>query len=261
VSTLRIAGLRAAIGSKEVLRGIDLEICSGEIHAIMGPNGAGKSSLANVLMGNRAYLVTEGSVTLDGVDLLSLSTYERAGAGLFLASQSPMEIPGVPLLSLLREALLAQGRADEAEEESLLARLDKEALSIGVPEAMLGRAVNVDASGGEKKRLETLQLAILQPRIALLDELDSGLDVDALRDVARRIERQAHAPEPGTIAIGVLAITHYRRLLDELHPDGVHVYVNGRIVKSGGLELADELERDGYAAYTEDEPVSDFIFP
>jgi len=261
MSTLRIEDLHAAIGSKEILKGIDLEIGSGEIHAIMGPNGSGKSSLANVLMGNRAFVVTSGTISLDGIDLIALGTYERAGAGLFLASQSPMEIPGVPLLSLLREALLAQGRVVEAEDASLLARLHKEALAIGVPEAMLSRAVNVDASGGEKKRLETLQLAILQPRIALLDELDSGLDVDALRDVARRVERQAHAPEPGTQAIGVLAITHYRRLLDELHPDAVHIYVNGKIVKSGGLELADELERDGYGAYTDDEPVSDFIFP
>lgn len=261
MSTLSIAGLCARIDTKEVLRGIDLEIHSGEIHAIMGPNGAGKSSLANVLMGNRAYQVTEGVVFLDGIDLLPLGTFERAGAGLFLASQSPMEIPGVPLVSLLREALLAQGRIDEAEERSLLARLHKEASAIGVPEAMLTRAVNVDASGGEKKRLETLQLAILQPRFALLDELDSGLDVDALRDVARRVERQAHAPEAGTQAIGVLAITHYRRLLDELHPDAVHIYVNGTIVRSGGLELADELERDGYGAYLDDEPVADFVFP
>jgi Fe-S cluster assembly ATP-binding protein len=261
VSTLRINQLRASIGGKEVLQGIDLEINSGEIHAIMGPNGAGKSSLSNVLMGNAAYLVLGGEVTLDEIDLLAIPTYQRAAAGLFLAPQDPMEIPGVPLRSLLREALIAQGRSDEAEEGSLDERLRREAVSIGVPAAMLERAVNVDASGGEKKRLETLQLALLQPKIALLDELDSGLDVDALRDVARRVERQAHAPEPGTQAIGVLAITHYRRLLDELHPDAVHVYINGKIVRSGGIELADELEHDGYGAYVEGEPVSDFVFP
>jgi Fe-S cluster assembly ATP-binding protein len=261
MSVLRINQLRAAIAGREVLQGIDLEIKSGEIHAIMGPNGAGKSSLSNVLMGNRAYEVLGGEVTLDGIDLLAIPTYQRAAAGLFLAPQSPIEIPGVPLRSLLREALIAQGRTAEAQDDELSTRLSGEASAIGVPLAMLERAVNVDASGGEKKRIETLQLAILQPLIALLDELDSGLDVDALRDVARRVERQAHSPEAGTAAIGVLAITHYRRLLDELHPDAVHIFVNGKIVKSGGLELADELEHDGYAAYVEDEPVTDFIFP
>lgn len=261
MSTLSIVGLRAEISGREVLQGIDLEIASGEIHAIMGPNGAGKSTLSNVLMGNSAYRVTGGTVALDGIDLLALPTYRRAAEGLFLAPQSPIEIPGVPLRSVLREALIAQGRTEEAESVELGVRLSDEAHAIGVPPAMLDRAVNVDASGGEKKRLETLQLAVLQPKIALLDELDSGLDVDALRDVARRVERQAHAPDVGTAAIGVLAITHYRRLLDELHPDAVHIFVGGRIVKSGGLELADELERDGYGAYVEDAPVSDFIFP
>ncbi len=260
MSMLRISNLHASIAGKEVLQGINLELKSGEIHAIMGPNGAGKSSLSNVLMGNRSYQVLSGEVTLDGIDLLTLPTYQRAAAGLFLAAQDPMEIPGVPLRSLLREALIAQGRGVEAEETSLNARLELEADSIGVPTMMLDRAVNVDASGGEKKRLETLQLSILQPRIALLDELDSGLDVDALRDVARRVERQAHAPEVGTEAIGVVAITHYRRLLDELHPDAVHILVNGKIVKSGGLEIADELERDGYGAYVE-EDAGEFIFP
>ncbi len=261
MSTLRIHQLAAEIAGKHVLNGIDLTISSGEIHAIMGPNGAGKSSLSNVVMGNQAFKVLAGEITLDGVDILALATDRRAAAGLFLAAQDPKEIPGVPLRELLREALLSQGRTEEAEDDRLERRLLEEAEAIGVPVAMLGRAINVDASGGEKKRLETLQLAILEPKFALLDELDSGLDVDALRDVARRVERQAHAPEEGVAPIGVLAITHYRRLLDELHPDFVHIYVNGAIVRTGGLELADELERDGYGAYLPADSVSDFIFP
>lgn len=260
MSTLSIVGLSASVAGHEVLQGINLEVEAGEIHAIMGPNGAGKSSLGNVLMGNGAYKVLGGSVSLDGLQLLGMETYRRAQAGLFLAPQDPMEVPGVPLRAMLTEAFIALGRGGEAGSAALAVRLEAEADAIGVPRAMLERAVNVDSSGGEKKRIETLQLAMLQPKIAILDELDSGLDVDALRDVARRIERQAHRPDPGTAPIGVLAITHYRRLLDELHPDAVHVFVNGKIVRSGGPELADELEQSGYGPYQDGEPVAESIF-
>lgn len=261
MSTLSINDLHVSVAGREVLRGLDLTVCSGEIHAIMGPNGAGKSTLSNALMGSPNYAVTAGTVTLDGEDLLSRSTYRRAEAGLFLAPQYPLEIPGVPLAAVLREALVATGRAEDASERRLAERIHREAAAIGVRQALVARAVNVDASGGEKKRLETLQLAVLRPKIAILDELDSGLDVDALRDVARRIERQAHAPEEGERALGVLAITHYRRLLDELRPDVVHVMVAGQIVRTGTLELADELEREGYAAYIDDERDEALLFP
>ncbi|MDA8292191.1 MAG: Fe-S cluster assembly ATPase SufC [Actinomycetota bacterium] len=253
MSTLVISGLRAAVSGREVLRGVDLEVSSGEVHAVMGPNGAGKSTLSHVLMGHPGYTVLGGSVTIDGEDLLGLPTWRRAQAGLFLAPQDPVEVPGVPLRDVLAAALVAAGRSEESGEASLGRRLESEAREIGLPESFLVRALNVDASGGEKKRVETLQLAVLEPRFAVLDELDSGLDVDALREVSRRVER-ATTPEGG--ALGVLAITHYRRLLEELHPDAVHVLVRGEIVESGGPELADELERTGYAGYGRaEEPV------
>ncbi len=252
-STLTIAGLRAAVGGVEILHGIDLELHSGEVHAIMGPNGAGKSTLSHVLMGRAGYEVLGGSVRLDGVELLDLDTYERAQAGLFLAPQDPVEIPGVSIADVLGAALAAAGCEADAEPAALGAKLAAEAAAIGLAPAFLGRALNVDASGGEKKRIETLQLAVLAPRFAVLDELDSGLDVDALRAVARRVERATAAGEPGAAGLGVLAITHYRRLLDELHPDVVHVLVKGRIVASGGPGLADDLERTGYAGYAEPE--------
>ncbi len=246
--TLRIAGLVAGLEGREILHGIDLELQSGEVHAIMGPNGAGKSTLGKVLMGHPGYPVTAGSVVIDRTELLALSTWERARAGLYLAPQDPEEIPGVPVASVLAEAYAASGRAHLAEPALLGARLEREAAAIGLDPVFLERALNVDASGGEKKRIETLQLVAHEPRFALLDELDSGLDVDALRDVARRVARAAR-PAGGGRGIGVLAITHYRRLLDELAPDAVHVLVDGRIVRSGGPELADELERTGYAEY------------
>jgi len=260
-STLTIAGLRAAVGGTEILHGIDLELRSGEVHAIMGPNGAGKSTLSHVLMGRAGYEVLDGSVRLDGVELLGLDTYERAQAGLFLAPQDPVEIPGVSIADVLAAALVAGGREADAQTTVLAAKLAEEAAGIGLAPAFLGRALNVDASGGEKKRIETLQLAILAPRFAVLDELDSGLDVDALRAVARRVERATADGASGAAGLGVLAITHYRRLLDELHPDAVHVLVKGRIVASGGPELADDLERTGYAGYTEAEVAAPAIGP
>ena len=242
---LEIEGLRAGIagGGKEILRGVDLTVRSGEVHAVMGPNGSGKSTLAHVIMGRPGYEVLGGSVTLDGADILAMTPYERAQAGLFLALQYPTEVPGVSLHELLGYALAAAGR----DPEGVDLRIEAEAARLDLDVRLLSRAINVDLSGGEKKKNETLQLAVLQPAIAILDELDSGLDVDALRACARRIEA---ATESG---LGVLAITHYSRLLHELRPDHIHVLVKGHIRKSGGPELAAELERNGYAEFADAE--------
>ena len=248
MSTLRIQDLRVSIAGKQILNGIDLEVSSGEVHAIMGPNGSGKSTLSHALMGHPDYEVNGGSVTLDGEELLGLPTHVRAAKGLFLAPQYPVELPGVHLEAMLREALTARGPASNfsAGAESLAGRLAAEAESVGMSPAAVGRAVNVAFSGGEKKRNETVQLAVLAPRIAVIDEIDSGLDIDALRDVARRIEQMTQKAEDGREPLGVLAITHYARLLTELRPDRVHVLRDGRVVMSGGPELADQLEQSGY---------------
>lgn len=236
MSELKIEGLTATVAGKEILAGVDLTVRSGEVHAVMGPNGAGKSTLSYVLAGHPAFTVTGGSVTLDGEDLLAMAAWERARAGLFLAMQYPTEVPGVRLDEMLREAAVAAGRDVDAVAELLA----DEAQRIGFDARFLERPLNVDLSGGEKKRNETIQLATLQPRFAILDEVDSGLDIDALRDVSRRIEVLTDG------GLGVLAITHYRRLLEELQPDRVHVLLGGRIQRSGGPELADELESGGY---------------
>jgi Fe-S cluster assembly ATP-binding protein len=241
-SVLRIEGLRAGIPGREILRGVDLEVNSGEVHAVMGPNGSGKSTLSHVLSGRPGYEVLSGSVTLDGRELLGLPPRERAHAGLFLAHQNPVEVPGVTLDAALRESFIAAGRDPEEVRELVL----MEAGRIGFDERFLERPLNVDLSGGERKRNETLQLAVLGPKFAVLDEIDSGLDVDALRAVARRIE--AATSESG---LGVLAITHYSRLLTELRPDVVHVLSRGRIAHTGGPELAEELEGTGYVGYAE----------
>ena len=233
MSILKITDLHASIGKVEILRGVDLEVKSGEVHALMGPNGSGKSTLSHVLMGRDDYTVTSGSVTIDGEELLGLPTWERARKGLFLTHQYPVEIAGVRVVDLVTAA--TDGEADAA------GRIDTEAGRLAVRDEFLTRGVNVEFSGGEQKRAETLQLAVLEPRFAVLDEIDSGLDVDALRDVSRRIE--AMTEETG---LGVLAITHYARLLTELRPDRVHVFMGGRVVSSGGPELADELEAGGY---------------
>jgi Fe-S cluster assembly ATP-binding protein len=240
VSELRIAGLTASVGGAQILHGIDLVIRPGEVHAVMGPNGAGKSTLSAALMGKPGYAVTGGSVTLDGTDLLALPTWQRATAGLHLVMQYPTEVPGV----LTHDALVAAFDARGWPAAELEAMVAGEARRIGLDARLLDRPVNVDFSGGEKKRNETLQLALLRPRFAILDELDSGLDIDALRDCARRVEAATHETQ-----LGVLAITHYNRLLEELHPDFVHILVKGRIVETGGPELADRLEREGYAAF------------
>ena len=236
MAQLRIEGLRAEVAGREILHGIDLVVGSGEVHAVMGPNGSGKSTLSHVLMGKPGYVVTGGSVTLDGVDLLALPTWQRAQAGLFLAMQYPVEVPGVSLDDLLTEALSGAGR-DTSVVHTMVAA---EAERIGLATRLLDRPVNVDLSGGEKKRNETMQLAVLRPRFAILDEIDSGLDIDALRIVSEGVN---HMRGPD---MGFLVITHYHRLLEYIGPDRVHIMYDGRIVHSGGKELAIELEAKGY---------------
>jgi len=238
-SGLVIDDLRAGIPGREILQGLSLTVRSGEVHAVMGPNGSGKSTLAHVLMGRPGYEVLGGSVTLDGVDLLALPTWQRARAGLFLAMQHPIEVPGVSLVESLTAA-----RAAGADGVDVGERLRVEAARIGFDERFLDRSLNVDLSGGERKRNETLQLGVLRPAFAVLDEIDSGLDVDALAGVARRV--QEATTEWG---LGVLAITHFRRLLDVLTPDVVHVLAGGRVVATGGRELAESVDRTGYAAF------------
>jgi Fe-S cluster assembly ATP-binding protein len=235
-STLIIDNLRVDVGDKEVLKGFSLTMRSGEVHAIMGPNGSGKSTLAHALTGHPGYTVLDGSVTIDGVELLTLSATDRARAGLMLVLQQPFEIPGVRAFDLLEAA--------GANPSTLRARMLEEAERIELRPELLDRFVNVDLSGGERKRAEMVQLGVLQPKFAMLDEVDSGLDVDALDAVARRLV--AATTEWNC---GVLAITHFRRLLLELPPTMIHVMGNGRIVATGGPELAETLERDGYEAF------------
>ena len=242
---LDIRNLHATVADKPILKGISLSVPAGEVHAIMGPNGSGKSTLGYVLSGRPGYEVTEGSATFDGKDLLALEPHERAAAGLFLGFQYPVEIPGVSSLQFLRESLNSQRRSRGEPELSggefiKLAR--EQASLLGMDVEMLKRPVNVGFSGGEKKRAEMVQMGIMNPKFAVLDETDSGLDIDALKAVGAGINRIMRAPDKG-----VLLITHYQRLLDYVAPDRVHVLSGGRITRSGGPELARELEREGYA--------------
>ena len=242
---LDIQNLHATVADKPILNGISLSVPAGEVHAIMGPNGSGKSTLGYVLSGRPGYEVTGGSVTFAGQDLLALEPYERAATGLFLGFQYPVEIPGVSSLQFMRESLNSQRRSRGEPELSggefiKLAR--EQAGLLGMDVEMLKRPVNVGFSGGEKKRAEMVQMGIMNPKFAVLDETDSGLDIDALRAVGAGINRIMRAPDKG-----VLLITHYQRLLDYVTPDKVHVLTQGRIVRSGGAELAHELEREGYA--------------
>ena len=242
MSTLEIRGLVASVAGKQILNGIDLTVRSGEVHAIMGPNGAGKTTLSSVVMGRPGYEVLAGQVLLDGENVLAMPAWRRAQAGLHLVMQYPSEVPGVMLSDVMGEAFAARGRSTDGMDGALRAEADR----IGFNSALLDRALNVDLSGGEKKRNETLQLAMLKPKFAILDELDSGLDIDALRDCSRRVEALTNdADQP----LGVIAITHYNRLLEELRADHIHILVKGRIVAEGGPELADQLERDGYEAF------------
>ena len=242
---LNITNLHATVAGKPILNGVTLDVPAGEVHAIMGPNGSGKSTLAYVLAGRPGYEVTEGSVSFDERDLSAMEPFERAAAGLFLGFQYPVEIPGVSMMQFLREALNSQrrarGEADLSGAEFIkLAR--EQAKLLGMDAEMLKRPVNVGFSGGEKKRAEMVQMGIMNPSFAILDETDSGLDIDALKAVGAGINRIMRGPGKG-----VLLITHYQRLLDYVEPDQVLVLQAGRIVRSGGPELAHELEREGYA--------------
>ncbi len=241
---LEVRGLRARIDDKEILKGLDLSVRPGEVHAIMGPNGSGKSTFAGVLAGRDRAEVTGGSATLDGKDLLSLSPEERAVSGLFLGFQYPVEIPGVGNLYFLRTALNAQRKArgeEELDAVDFLGLAKEKMKLVEMDPAFMNRGVNEGFSGGEKKRNEVLQMAVLEPRLSILDEIDSGLDIDALRVVAKGVEA-LRSPERSTILV-----THYQRLLEYIVPDRIHVMSAGRIVLSGGRELALELEKKGYA--------------
>jgi Fe-S cluster assembly ATP-binding protein len=238
--TLKISGLRAEAGGVEILHRVDLEVAPGQVHVVMGPNGSGKSTLAHALMGRPGTTVTAGSIAIGDTELAGLPSWLRARAGLFLALQHPIEVPGVRLAAMLTEALAES----DGDAQGVASALEAEADEIGFDRRFLDRALNVDLSGGERKRNEIVQLGVVRPRFAVLDEIDSGLDIDALRAVARRVERAT-----SEWGLGVLAVTHFRRLLQELRADRVHVMVGGRIVAEGGPELADELDMSGYGAY------------
>jgi Fe-S cluster assembly ATP-binding protein len=243
---LKVQDLQAAVDGKEILKGLSLEVPAGEVHAVMGPNGAGKSTLSYVLTGRDGYEVTGGSASLDGEDLLALAPDERAARGVFLSFQYPLEIPGVPALTFIRTALNAQRKArgeDEISAPAFLKLAREKSAALKMDFEMLKRGLNVGFSGGEKKRMEILQMAMFSPRFLILDETDSGLDIDALRIVSEGVNA-LRSPERS-----MLVITHYQRLLDYITPDRVHVLAGGRIVASGGPELAHELEREGYDRY------------
>jgi len=248
MALLEIKNLHVEIDGKKILNGLDLTVGKGEVHAIMGPNGSGKSTLAYVMAGKADYIVTQGQVLLDGEDLLALPPDERAAKGLFLAFQYPMEIPGVASMTFLRTALNAQRKhrgEPELSTPDFMRRVRDLSGKLNIDADMLRRAVNVGFSGGEKKRNEILQMAILEPRLAVLDETDSGLDIDALKVVSEGVNR-LRSPERS-----MLVITHYQRLLDYIVPDLVHVLSKGRIVETGGKDLALKLEATGYAQYQE----------
>ncbi len=243
---LEIKNLHATVGGKEILKGIDLTVNAGEVHAIMGPNGSGKSTLSYLLSGREGYEMTQGSVTYKGKDLLTLSVDERAAAGVFLAFQYPIEIPGVTTMTFLKTALNSVRKArgeDELDAPRFLKLVREKAKPLNVADDMLKRALNVGFSGGEKKRAEILQMSLLEPTLAILDETDSGLDIDALKVVSDGVNA-LRSPERAMIVI-----THYQRLLDYIVPDVVHVLSKGKIVRTGGKELAGELERTGYAEF------------
>jgi Fe-S cluster assembly ATP-binding protein len=249
VALLEIKNLHVKVDEREILRGLDLTVEAGKVHAIMGPNGSGKSTLAYVLAGKPGYEVTEGSITFRGEDVLEMAPDERAAKGVFLAFQYPVEIPGVAGMTFLKTALNAQRKARGEEELStpeFMRRVKSASERLQIDQPMLRRPVNTGFSGGEKKRNEVLQMALLEPALCVLDETDSGLDIDALRIVADGVNALRSADR------AMVVITHYQRLLDYIVPDYVHVLLKGRIVKSGGKELAQELEKRGYADYLAD---------
>jgi len=244
---LKIKNLHASVDGKDILKGIDLEIGAGQVHAIMGPNGSGKSTLSYILAGRDGYEITEGEIAFDGKNLLEMKPEERAAAGIFLAFQYPVEIPGVQMTTFLKTALNAQRKArgeKELDALEILKLVKKKASSLNIADDMLKRPVNTGFSGGEKKRAEVLQMAVLEPSFAVLDETDSGLDIDALRIVADGVNALRDKKR------SFLVITHYQRLLDYIVPDTVHVLANGKIVRSGGPDLAKELEKKGYGEIT-----------
>jgi len=246
---LEIKDLHVAVGGKEILKGLSLTVNAGEVHAIMGPNGSGKSTLSYVLAGRAGYEVTDGSITYNGEDLNALAPEARAAKGVFLAMQYPVEIPGVTTMTFLKTALNAQRRAhgeSDLDALNVLKRVREKAGTLKVSEEMLRRALNVGFSGGEKKRLEILQMALFEPKLAILDETDSGLDIDALKLVAEGVNA-VRSPERA-----MLVITHYQRLLNYIVPDRVHVLSAGRIIREGGKELAHELEAKGYEQIVKD---------
>jgi Fe-S cluster assembly ATP-binding protein len=246
---LDIQNLHVAVGGKEILKGLNLSVGAGQVHAIMGPNGSGKSTLSYTLAGRAGYEITQGSIRYNGEDLAALPTEARAAKGIFLALQYPVEIPGVTTMMFLKTALNAQRRArgeSELDAVHVLRLVREKAAGLKVAEEMLRRALNVGFSGGEKKRLEILQMALFEPRLAILDETDSGLDIDALKTVAEGVNA-LRAPNRA-----MLVITHYQRLLDYIVPDRVHVLSKGRIVREGGKELAHELEAKGYEGIEKD---------
>jgi Fe-S cluster assembly ATP-binding protein len=246
MAELEIEGLEVQIEGTAILKGLTLSVGKGETHALMGPNGSGKSTLAYAIMGHPAYTITAGKVSLKGTDVSALRPDERAKLGLFLAMQYPTEIPGVSLTNFLRTAMNATRTTGDVPVRQFMAALRKEMAELEMDETFLSRSVNEGFSGGEKKRFEILQMAMLRPEIAVLDETDSGLDVDALRVVSEGVNR-LRGPD-----LGVLIITHYTRILRYITPDRVHVMIDGRIVESGGPELAERLESQGYEGYRED---------
>ena len=241
----QVEGLEVSVEGTPILRGVDLTVRAGEVHALMGPNGSGKSTLANTLLGNPDYEVTAGRILLHGEDVTAWATDVRAKAGMFLAFQYPEEIPGVPVVRFLQQAIGARKGLDNFSVLEARVSIMEWMKTLGMDPAFAERYLNEGFSGGEKKRNEIMQMAIIEPELAILDETDSGLDIDALRIVANGIhEVRAERPD-----MGVVLITHYQRLLDEIEPDHVHILVDGRIVRSGGMELVEQLERDGYEAF------------
>ena len=246
MANIEIIDLHASVGDKEIISGLNLRINDGETHAIMGPNGSGKSTLSNVIAGNPEYKVTSGKIIFNGENILSLKPEERARAGIFLSFQTPVEIPGVSIMNFIKQSINARRKAagnDDIDTVSFLKMIKAKAAELGISNEMLKRSLNVGFSGGEKKRIETLQISCLEPSFCILDEMDSGLDIDALRTVSEGITKIKNEKR------SFMVITHYQRLLDYIVPDVIHILYKGKIVKTGGKELALELEKTGYANY------------